>query len=42
MIALELEELASSVLAVETAAAKERQNLREERTGAPPAGGKKK
>ena len=38
----ELEELASSVLAVETTAAKERPNLHEERAGAPPASGKKK
>ena len=42
MIAPELEELASSALAIETAAAKGRQNLREERTGAPHASGKKK
>ena len=42
MIVRELEELASSVLAVETAAAKERQHLREERPGAPPDGGRKK
>ena len=42
MIVRELEELASSVLAVETAAAKERQNFREKRAGAPPAGDKKK
>ena len=41
MIAPELEEFASSMLAKETAAAKKRRKLREERTGAPPAGGKK-
>ena len=37
----ELEELASKVLTVEMVAAKERQRLREKRTGAPPAGGQK-
>ena len=42
MIAPEVEEFASSVLAKETAAAKERRKLREERSGAPPAVGKKK
>ena len=42
MIAPELEEFASGVLAKETAAAKERRKLREERSGASPAGGKKK
>ena len=42
MIAPKLEEFASGVLAKETAAAKERRKLREERPGAPPAGGKKK
>ena len=40
MISPELEEFASRVLAKETAAAKERRKLREERSGAPPAGGK--
>ena len=42
MIAPELEEFASGVLVKETAAAKERRKLREERTGVPPAGGKKR
>ena len=42
MIAPELEEFASGVVAKETAAAKERRKLCEERSGAPPAGGKKK
>ena len=42
MISPELEEFASGVLAKETVAAKERRKLREERSGAPPAGGKKK
>ena len=42
MISPELEEFAPGVLAQETAAAKERRKLREERSGAPPAGGKKK
>ena len=42
MIAPELEEFALGVLAKETAAAKERRKLREERSGAPRAGGKKK
>ena len=41
MISPELEEFASSVLANETAAATERRKLREERSGAPPASGKK-
>ena len=38
-IAAELEELASKVLTVEMVAARERQSLREQRTGALPAGG---
>ena len=38
MIAPELDEVASGLRAQETAAAKERRKLREERTGAPPAG----
>ena len=42
MISPELEEFAPGVLAKETAAAKERRKLRQERSGAPPAGGKKK
>ena len=42
MIAPELKESASGVLAKETAAAKERRKLREERASAPPAGGQKK
>ena len=42
MIALELEEHASGLLAKKkTAAARERRNLREERAGVPPAGGKR-
>ena len=41
MIAPELEEFASGVLAKETAAAKNRRKLHEERSGVPPAGGKK-
>ena len=41
MIAPELEEFASCLLARGTAAAKERRKLLEERTGAPPAGGQK-
>ena len=39
MIAPELEEFASGVLAMDTAAGKERRKLREERAGAPPSGG---
>ena len=42
MIVPELQEFASGVPAKETAAAKERRKLREERSGAPPAGGQKK
>ena len=42
MISPELEEFASGVLAKETAAAKERRKLREERAGEPPADGKKR
>ena len=42
MISPELEEFAPGVLAMETAAAKDRRKLREERSGAPSAGGKKK
>ena len=42
MIASELEEFSSGLLAKETAAAQERRKLREERKGAPPAGGQKK
>ena len=42
MIAPELEEYASGVLAKETSAGKERRKLREERASVPPAGGKKK
>ena len=42
MISPELEEFAPGVLAMETVAVKERRELREERSGAPPAGGKKK
>ena len=38
MISPKLEEFASGVLAKETAAAKERRKLREERSGARPAG----
>ena len=41
MIAPELEEFASGVLAKDTAAAKERRKLREERAGAPPSGKKR-
>ena len=42
MIAPQLEEYASGVLANETSAAKERRKLREERAGVPPAAGRKK
>ena len=41
MIAPELEEFAFGVLAKVTATAKERRKLREERSGAPPAGHQK-
>ena len=40
-IAPELEELGSKVLEVEMGAARERQSLRDERAGAPPAGGQR-
>ena len=42
MIVPEVEDLASSVLAVEMTAAKERQKLRAEHASAPTARGKKK